>query len=240
MFMKYKLDESGFETVSSILDAKELEVLRKAVDSVHGVQVEEIGTAIAPGSRRVMSRVPEIWTLAHSEKILSMLARVSGLDRQRRSYFPVRSLYFDKTEGANWTVPWHQDVSIEVDKHLEVPGFGPWSIKQGNTFVTPPDDILKSMVTVRLHLDDCDATNGALQIIPGSHRWGRLTPERITEMKNRQPGMVCWCQSGDALVMRPLVVHSSLPSQVMSHRRVIHLEYANCALPMGLHWAEAA
>src|ERR1700679_3803052 len=43
----------------------------------------------------------------------------------------VRGILFDKTEGSNWKVPWHQDVTIAVDRRVEVPGYGPWSVKEG-------------------------------------------------------------------------------------------------------------
>src|SRR5258708_10336185 len=52
--------------------------------------------------------------------------------------FAVRGLFFDKTQEANWKVPWHQDLTIVVKERLEVQGFGPWSIKEGVPHVQPP------------------------------------------------------------------------------------------------------
>jgi hypothetical protein len=40
-------------------------------------------------------------------------------------------LYFNKTERANWGVPWHQDKTIAVREKIELPGFTAWSVKQG-------------------------------------------------------------------------------------------------------------
>ena len=45
--------------------------------------------------------------------------------------FLVRSTLFDKLSGANWAVPWHQDVTIEVSEKWETEGYGPWSMKDG-------------------------------------------------------------------------------------------------------------
>ena len=42
--------------------------------------------------------------------------------------------------------------------------------------------------------------------------------------------------AGDALLMRPLLLHSSGRLRTASHRRVIHIEYAAFALPGGLQW----
>lgn len=44
----------------------------------------------------------------------------------------------------------------------------------------------------------------------------------------------------DALLMRPLVLHSSGRSRENSHRRVLHIEYAGFPLPEPLQWHDAA
>ena len=72
--------------------------------------------------------------------------------------FAVRALVFDKTPLANWKVAWHQDVTIPVTEYRECPGWGPWSRKAGTWHVRPPAEVLEGMLTVRLHLDDCGAT----------------------------------------------------------------------------------
>ena len=86
---------------------------------------------------------------------------------------------FDKTESANWKVPWHQDVTIAVKSRVEVDGFGPWSTKKDVLHVQPPDYVLEKMLSVRIHLDDCPATNGALRVIRASHRNGKLAETAI-------------------------------------------------------------
>jgi ectoine hydroxylase-related dioxygenase (phytanoyl-CoA dioxygenase family) len=75
--------------------------------------------------------------------------------------------------------PWHQDVTIAVKARVEVDGFGPWSTKQGVQHVQPPDYVLQKMLSVRIHLDDCPSTNGALQVIPRSHRSGKVAEAMI-------------------------------------------------------------
>jgi hypothetical protein len=55
---------------------------------------------------------------------------------------------------ANWKVAWHQDLTIAVRHRIEVPGFGPWSVKDGVPHVRSPIESLEQMLTVRLHLDD--------------------------------------------------------------------------------------
>jgi hypothetical protein len=41
------------------------------------------------------------------------------------------------------------------------------------------------------------------------------------------------------LAMRPLLLHSSLPSANPTHRRVLHFEYAAHNLPSRLAWFES-
>ncbi|WP_249384073.1 phytanoyl-CoA dioxygenase family protein [Chitinivorax sp. B] len=151
---------------------------------------------------------------------------------------PVRVLYFDKTPAVNWCVGWHQDLSIAVQARREWTGFTGWSRKAGVWHVQPPDAVLASMLTLRLHLDPTHAGNGALQVVPGSHRYGRL-PVAECRAKVSQADIVC-CEAapGDILLMRPLLLHASAPSIQPFHRRVLHIEFAAAALPGGLAWHE--
>ena len=98
--------------------------------------------------------------------------------------------------------------------------------------------MLENMVAIRLHLDDADATNGALELIPGSHKGGLLTDAEIEEHIGTKKAVVCEARLGDAILMRPLAIHRSAKSIQPSHRRVVHIEYAGCSLPSPLEWNE--
>jgi Phytanoyl-CoA dioxygenase (PhyH) len=151
-------------------------------------------------------------------------------------YHPVRVIVFDKSPDHNWTVPWHRDVSIAVRERCDTPGFGPWSIKDGVHHVQPPPSVLRDMLTARLHLDPAPATNGALQVIPGSHQdiaddWPDSDPGR----QDRDP-ITLEANAGDVVLMNPLTVHASSKSIEPDHRRVVHIEYARSPLPSPLAW----
>jgi ectoine hydroxylase-related dioxygenase (phytanoyl-CoA dioxygenase family) len=152
----------------------------------------------------------------------------------------VRGIYFDKSPGANWLVPWHQDLTIAVKARHEHPGFGPWTVKDGITHAQPPVKMLEQMLTLRLHLDDADESNGALSVIPGSHQRGRLSPEEIASTRQVHSRVLCNAGAGDVLLMRPLLLHASARSTSSRHRRILHIEYAAFHLPAGLEWQEAA
>ena len=50
--------------------------------------------------------------------------------------------------------------------------------------------------------------------------------------------MTCPVRSGGALVMRPLLLHSSIAAVDPGHRRVLHFEYSSIDLSGGLKWFE--
>jgi ectoine hydroxylase-related dioxygenase (phytanoyl-CoA dioxygenase family) len=216
-------NRDGYRIVPAILACEEVEALRAALAS----------ETISPGRRNLMQCAPAVAALAVSSKLLCLLEE--AFDEE---CFPVRSIFFDKTPEANWLVPWHQDLTVAVKERVEIPGYGPWSTKEGVPHVHPPTEILENMVTVRLHLDDCDESNGALRVIPGSHRLGRLNSGRITKLRSQEKEVVCSVRAGDAFLMRPLLLHASSQALAPTHRRVIHLEYSACALAEGLQWAE--
>ena len=184
--------------------------------------------------RNLLSAVPLVRDLAASTAVRGVVEPLIGPAARA-----VRAIYFDKLPGANWNVAWHQDLSIAVVQRVDVEGYGPWSVKDGVVHVEPPPELLQRMVTVRIHLDDCGKENGPLRVIAGSHRLGRLDDCGIREAVERGPMRTCVVGAGGAVVMRPLILHSSLPSQQLRHRRVIHLEFAASDLPVGLRWAES-
>ncbi|WBA43456.1 phytanoyl-CoA dioxygenase family protein [Hymenobacter canadensis] len=148
----------------------------------------------------------------------------------------VKAIYFDKPAGSNWLVAWHQDVMVAVTDRVELPGYGPWSSKGGETTVLPPREILESIVTVRLHLDDCDASNGALRVVPGSHRHGVIPNDQHPTFTPK--ALTCAVPAGGVMLMQPLTLHASNRSTSAQSRRVIHLEFSAAELPDGLQWRE--
>jgi ectoine hydroxylase-related dioxygenase (phytanoyl-CoA dioxygenase family) len=169
--------------------------------------------------------------LADSPAIRDLITLILG-----RSFRPVRGILFDKIPNANWKVPWHQDLTIAVQERMESEGFGPWSMKADVLHVQPPAAVLENMISVRLHLDNCDAENGALRVIPGSHLLGRIAEARIEGIRKNTEDQVCVVGAGGALLMRPLLLHASSQARVPGHRRVIHLDFASAQLPLGMKW----
>jgi ectoine hydroxylase-related dioxygenase (phytanoyl-CoA dioxygenase family) len=150
--------------------------------------------------------------------------------------FAVRGVLFDKTPAAPWKVAWHQDLTVAVRARVETEGFGPWSMKAGVVHVQPPARVLEGVLAVRLHLDDCGESNGPLKVLPGSHLAGRLSAEEITRWRERMRPVTCVVPRGGAVLLRPLLLHSSPAPRLPRRRRVVHFEFAAAPLPQGLDW----
>jgi len=149
----------------------------------------------------------------------------------------VRVIFFDKTPDKNWLVTWHQDKTVALNDRKEIEGWGPWTLKDKTHHVQPPRSVLNQMVTFRVHLDPAGNKSGCLKIIPCSHERGILKQSEINEIvKNTEP-VFCVVKSGDTVVMRPHILHSSSKSITSEHRRVIHIEFSSYELPNGISWA---
>lgn len=219
----------GFAIVAGVLPPIEVKRLILRLEQADDQQsIRNRGGVYA--IRNLLEVIPAVRSLATSTEIRTLAESVLG-----GKAFPVRGTLFDKTPEANWKVPWHQDLSIAVKTRKEIPEFGPWSTKAGVLHVQPPDSVLKKMIAVRIHLDNCGESNAPLRVIPGTHRLGRLGPVQLGEIDVRL-AITCPVPTGGILLMHPLLVHASSASRSPLHRRVIHLDYASCALPGVLEW----
>jgi ectoine hydroxylase-related dioxygenase (phytanoyl-CoA dioxygenase family) len=143
---------------------------------------------------------------------------------------------FKKSPAKNWLVSLHQDLSIPVAERVSSAHCTGWSEKEGEVFVQPPVAVLKEVLAVRVHLDDCDERNGALRVVPGSHRLGRLTPSQAIQARDTVGELTVPVPRGGAMILRPLLLHASSKSVIDSPRRVLHFVFGPRNLPEGLRW----
>jgi hypothetical protein len=224
-------EQHGFAAVDGVLDGQTIEHLREALAHAAAFPSAHRKRGVNYGLRNLLEQIPAVRALSESAAVRALVAPVLG-----EAAFPIKGTLFDKLPEANWKVPWHQDTAICVKERIHTPGFDGWSVKDGVVNVLPPDAVLSGIMTLRLHLDDCGAANGALRILPGAPG-RRLSPEAIDAWRQHHPEVTCAVRQGAALLMRPLTLHASSPAQSPSRRRVIHLEFAAATLPGGLAWA---
>jgi Phytanoyl-CoA dioxygenase (PhyH) len=183
----------------------------------------------AYGARVALELWPRVVELVRGPAVTEAIREVLG-----EGAGVVRVLYFDKPPGHSWALPWHKDYSIAVEAHHPSTHFTKPTVKAGVPHVIAPREVLDRMLTVRIHLDDANADNGALRVIPGSHR--------AYHQKDDEPrdAVTVSCRAGDALLMRPLLTHASGHSKPdgHAHRRILHLECADDEelLPDDLRW----
>lgn len=221
-----RLAEDGVVLIPGVVSQLRLTAISQVVDQL--LAASESGA----GLRNLLRISPEIVELANSPALVALAQQF--LSPAAR---PVKALLFDKGRRSNWLVPWHQDVMIAVRQRIDVPGYGPWSEKNGVMHVQPPVEVLQRMVALRLHLDPATAAAGALRVVPGSHRFGKLPPRKLEHVRASHGERICEAQTGDVLALKPLLLHSSAKATRPEARRVLHFEYADTPLPGGLEWA---
>jgi ectoine hydroxylase-related dioxygenase (phytanoyl-CoA dioxygenase family) len=226
------LDSNGFVVIDGVVNPSLASALIDHFQSAvtASASIERNGSTFA--MRNLLLDHLIVRHLADSSAVRSLVDPVLGANA-----IAVRGILFDKTPGANWKVPWHQDLSIAVTERIDLPGYGPWSVKAGVVHVQPPAFVLENMLTIRLHLDDCGEENGPLLVLPGSHAHGVLGGKQIDEFRTAGKPVACIVKRGGAVVMRPLLMHASRSATTPGHRRVVHLEYAAAGvLAAGLRW----
>ncbi|MFC4310503.1 phytanoyl-CoA dioxygenase family protein [Steroidobacter flavus] len=226
--MRSQLDHVGFAVVEGVIERSHAEMLAHDIDA----QLPDVPAA---GFRGLTQLVPSVRTLAQSPELRALVE--TGLSANARL---VRSIYFNKSQETNWQVAWHQDLAIAVQRRVEIQGFVTWSSKDGVPHVQPPAHILDRMLTVRLHLDPADESNGALWVVPESHCLGRLPAGDAAGVAERMGKHLCAVNIGDAMLFKPLLLHASRKATSSQARRVIHLEFADVELPAPLQWSEVA
>ena len=226
-----RIERDGFAFLRGAVSTSELEEMRGLFAAPHHYpNVARRGDSIY-GIRDLLTTVTGIREAASRSPLIDWVTKILGPSSR-----PVYGVFFDKTSTANWPIPWHQDITIRVRERRDVPGFEHRPVKDGTVHLIPPVELSSEMLALRIHLDDASSTHGALRVIPGSHRLGRLSNEELQRRTIAANSVTCEVRAGDIMLMRPLLVHASSACGHPGHRRVIHVEYAAFDLPGGLEW----
>jgi ectoine hydroxylase-related dioxygenase (phytanoyl-CoA dioxygenase family) len=228
-----QLATDGFCIISHVFSGQETAAIAATVDHATTNAATYRKTEDLFAIRQFLKTVPQAMPLVFNDRLKEVISRLFGA-----GYFVVKSIYFDKPPASNWFVARHQDLTIAVDRKIALDHYGPWTVKQDQYAVQPPLALLEDNVTMRIHLDDTDAHNGALKVIPGSHA-KRIYRAANTELSMEEE-LTCAVPQGGIMIMKPLLVHASGRSTNGRRRRVVHIEFSRQQLPGGLQWAERA
>jgi ectoine hydroxylase len=230
-----QLRSDGYTVQRDVFSEDELELLREAVERVaHRVHEharrEDGGPEIElPDGHRIQfsSQTAIQWEWQDGSEEIRLIEPIDHLDgafatlfdHPRLKEFAARALEVERVgpftsklnlkrarEGSRF--PWHQD-------------FPYWYVRI--------EDRAHDIVTAVMLLDDADAENGALRVLPGSHRGGPFPrdphdplrsladPTRIDE-KNE---VLLEARAGSVVWFGPLLLHRSAPNHSNRDRRAL-------------------
>lgn len=228
-----ELSRDGFVLIANVFEKAQVREILGALEQAF--ERQKMNQAIRSDSghiyaaRNILDLWPQVTAVWRRPPLPDFLEAILG-----PNFGLVRVLYFDKPPDQTWALPWHKDLTIAVRAHLDSGSqFTKPTVKAGVPHVEAPVEILQSMLTARIHLDEVTRENGPVQVICGSHHDGKTM-----RLGNNSPcTLVAPC--GSVLLIRPLVTHSSIRSHdtTRSHRRILHLEFAaSPCLPEGYNW----
>lgn len=224
--------KNGFAVLGNIYSDSEIAAIISCIESAAKDQKLGRGSKNLFAIRQVFRKIPQLKSFVFKEKLGEVLQTVFN-----ESYFLTKAIYFDKPSESNWFVAYHQDLSISVDQKINIPYYKNWTFKKGQYGVQPPLAILEDIVTVRIHLDNTTKENGALKVIPCSHKKGIYRPETIDW--NIETEHICEVEKGGIMLMKPLTLHASNKTTNQKQRRVLHLEFSSKLLKKPLQWLES-
>ena len=207
------VEENGFAILPELFSHESLDCFLQEID--------DLAPRRSRAGVRHALRLPPVAHLARQPRLVEVARRVLGDDA-----FPFRATLFDKSPATNWLVVWHQDTALPLRTRLELPGWGPWSVKEGIHYAHAPTATLSKVLALRVHLDDSTTENGPLRVLAGTHTLGVMSDDAVHEVASRTAPVDCIAPKGGVLAMRPLLIHASSKSQTEMPRRVLHIEYA--------------
>jgi len=210
---KSQFEQDGFLVIDRVIDDEAMHVLTNHCETEVNAKVGTRNLLALPWVKQLAQK------LAQNDSIKRLLPKNAVV---------VQCNYFSKDLTNNLSVTPHRDLSIPVKSRIESVQWSGWSHKEGVLYAQPPKNVLSNVLAIRVHLEKNDNMNGALEIVPGSHKDFTATGKQA----------LCAVAKGGALLMRPLALHSS--SKLRSgKRRVLHFVYGPNDLPDGASWANA-
>lgn len=197
-----QLDKWGYVLLPEVMDAGLLHSLRESVEQLFASEGEAAGSEFKrePGARRLANLVNKgavFREIIMCPAVLPLVAHVLG-GSVKLSSLNARSIHprWDKPQ------PLHCDMGAVPDER------GAWVCN-----------------TVWM-LDDFTEENGALRVIPGSHRWNRLPQDALDDPFADHPQQtVITGAAGSVIVMNAHLWHGGMANRTPQSRTAVHAFY---------------
>jgi ectoine hydroxylase-related dioxygenase (phytanoyl-CoA dioxygenase family) len=201
--LKKQLIEQGFLIFPQLIAAAQVARLNERVEELFALEGENAGSEFKTeaGARRIANAVDkgEVFEEAIDHPVvLAAVEVVLGMD------FKLSSLNVRSANPHNGCAqPLHVD---------------------GGEL---PDAMGNSVCNSVWMLDDFTERNGALRIVPGSHRWGRAPEPGATSERSGPDGreMLVTGKAGDVVVMNAHLWHGGSENFTDHQRRAMHVYY---------------
>jgi hypothetical protein len=203
-----QLDDLGYVKFEGFLPPESIERIRARVEELFAAEGDQAGSEFRqePGSRRLANCVDkgEVFEQAIVDPtVLACVGHVLG-PRFKLSSVNVRSA--NPHNGVSQ--PLHCDTGALPDE-------------QGN--------IVCNSVWL---LDDFTTENGALRVVPGSHRWGKLPQDVLEDPAAVHPQeLLVTGRAGDMVVMNAHLWHGGTANGTDRQRRALHVFYCRSDKP---------
>jgi hypothetical protein len=198
------LDERGYVELPGFMTVAMLRRLRQRIEELFAAEGDAAGSEFKqePGTRRLANLVnkgPIFEELITTPKILEYMAFVLG-PRFKLSSLNARSA----NPHSDCAQPLHADAGAIADEH------GYW--------------VCNSVWM----LDDFTPENGALRVVPGSHRWGRLPDDPWAPHPDT---VLITGSAGTVVVMNAHAWHGATANRTPRPRRAVHAFYTRWDKP---------
>src|SRR5258708_13940621 len=126
------ISDKGFTVIEDVYSGIEIDGLVNTINNIDTSNPTFRKSADLFAIRQFLKEIPEINQKIFTDNLNTIICGLFGDD-----YFVVKSIYFDKPEESNWFVAYHQDLTVSVDKKVDLPGYGSYTNKHNQFAVKP-------------------------------------------------------------------------------------------------------
>jgi ectoine hydroxylase-related dioxygenase (phytanoyl-CoA dioxygenase family) len=199
---KQQLSRNGFLVLEGFMSAELLYALRRQIEAIFAEEGERAGSEFKqePQTRRLANLVDkgEIF-----EQVIAMPRILEYVEFVLGPEFKLSSLNARSANPrSNWVQPLHCDMGALADEK------GYWVCN-----------------TVWM-LDDFTTENGAIRVVPGSHRWGKLPETVLEDPCAPHPEQVLLTgKAGTVVIMNAHIWHGATANRSAAPRTAMHSFY---------------